>query len=474
MTLRSVLAAALLLFSCSKAQPPSFKTAKISRGEVASVISATGTLQPEEVVDIGAQVTGQILKFGEDTEGKAIDYGSKVVAGQVLASIDDQVYRINRQQAEAQLAQARANLKAAAASLMQAQANVLQTQARKEQAQAQLAQAERDWNRAKKLGPSESLAQAAFDAYLGAFESAQANVKAVGSSIQVAQAQVASAEAAGLQAQAQIASAEAAIALSERNLGYCSIKSPVTGIVIDRRVDVGQTVVSNLSASSLFLLAKDLEKMELWVAVNEADIGSIHVGQGVSYSVDAFPGETYKGKVGKVRLNAAMTQNVVSYTVEIVTDNPGGKLLPYLSAKVSFEIARKSDVQLVPNGALRWTPDAAQIVAEAEPASAENAEPAGKMPTNPVENGDKRKGGGKAKTNGHLWVRVPGEEVRFRSVPVRTGLSDGIITEVSPLRPEDKLEELEITIGEERPDVAPASENPFAPKMPGRGTRKVM
>ncbi len=467
MTLRPVLAAALLLFSCSKAQPPSFKTAKISRGEVTSTISATGTLEPEEVVDIGAQVTGQILKFGLDTEGKQIDYGSKVSSGQLLASIDDQVYRINRQQAEAQLAQAQANVKSAAASQQQAQANVLQAQARKEQAQAQLAQAERDWTRAKKLGPSESLAQAAYDGYLGAFEAAQANLKAVDSSIQVAQAQIASAEAAGLQAQAQIASAEAAIALSERNLGYCSIKSPVTGIVIDRRVDVGQTVVSNLSASSLFLLAKDLEKMELWVAVNEADIGSIHPGQSVSYSVDAFPGETFKGKVGKVRLNASMTQNVVSYTVEIVTDNLGGKLLPYLSAKVRFEIARKADVLVVPNGALRWTPDVSQIIAEATPEP--DAAPLSEAPQ-----GDKNKGGGKAKTKGNVWVRVPGEEVKFRPVPVRTGVSDGIITEVIPLRPEDKLEDLEITIGQERQDAAPATENPFAPKMPGRGTKKLM
>ncbi|MEJ2661257.1 MAG: efflux RND transporter periplasmic adaptor subunit, partial [Desulfobacteraceae bacterium] len=121
-------------------------------------------------------------------------------------------------------------------------------------------------------------------------------------------------------------------------------------------VNIGQTVVASLNAPSLFLIAKDLTRMQVWVAVNEADIGKIHPGQAVTFTVDAFPGVTFTGSVGKVRLNASMTQNVVTYTVEIVTDNRDGRLLPYLTANVQFELQRVEDALLAPNTALRWRP----------------------------------------------------------------------------------------------------------------------
>ena len=148
---------------------------------------------------------------------------------------------------------------------------------------------------------------------------------------------------------------------AQRNLSYCTIKSPVKGVIIDRRVNIGQTVVASLNAPSLFLLAKDLTRMQVWVAVNEADIGKIHPGQPVTFTVAAFPGETFRGEVGKVRLNASMTQNVVTYTVEVITDNSNGRLLPYLTANVQFELDRRKDVLLVPSAALRWTPSADQV-----------------------------------------------------------------------------------------------------------------
>ena len=145
---------------------------------------------------------------------------------------------------------------------------------------------------------------------------------------------------------------------------YCTIKSPVKGVIIDRRVNIGQTVVASLNAPSLFLIAKDLKRMQVWVAVNEADIGKIQPGLPVSFTVDAFPGETFRGEVGKVRLNASMTQNVITYTVEVITDNSNGRLLPYLTANVQFELSRLSGVLLAPNAALRWTPPAEQVAPE--------------------------------------------------------------------------------------------------------------
>src|SRR5262249_10173256 len=135
--------------------------------------------------------------------------------------------------------------------------------------------------------------------------------------------------------------------------------------IIDRRVNIGQTVVSSLNAPSLFLIAKDLKRMQVWISVNEADIGSIRAGQPVTFTVDAFPSEMFKGEVNKVRLNAAMTQNVVTYTVEATTDNASGRLLPYLPANAKFEVQHDKDVLLVPNAALRYTPPPELIAGEA-------------------------------------------------------------------------------------------------------------
>ena len=149
------------------------------------------------------------------------------------------------------------------------------------------------------------------------------------------------------------------------NLGYCTIKSPVRGVIVDRRVNIGQTVVSSMSATSLFLIAKDLKHIQVWLSVNEADIGSISIGQSVTFTVDAFPNRLFHGEVGKIRLNATMTQNVVTYTVEVNTKNEDGKLLPYLTANAKFKIGRREGVLLVPNAALRWSPMPGQIAPEA-------------------------------------------------------------------------------------------------------------
>ncbi len=316
------------------AEAVSFRTATVTRGDLVVTIGATGTVEPEEVIDVGAQVAGQIISFGKDANGDTVDYTSPVEPNMVLAQIDDTLYR-------AQAAEA-------AAQVQQAQAAVQTAQANFKQNQAKLYQAQRDWDRAQKLGPaSEALAQTTYDSYRSAFEIAQANIA-------VSQADIA-------QAQASLAQSQAVQQRAQRNLDYCTIKSPVKGVIIDRRVNAGQTVVASLNAPSLFLLAKDLTHMRVWVAVNEADIGKIKSGQPVSFTVDAFPGETFKGEVAKVRFNASMTQNVVTYTTEITTDNSSGRLLPYLTANVKFELNRFNSVLMVPNAALRWTPSAEQI-----------------------------------------------------------------------------------------------------------------
>jgi HlyD family secretion protein len=381
-------------------------------------------VDPEEVVDVGAQVAGQILSFGKDANAKTVDYGSVVENGTVLAKIDDSLYSADAAQAGAQVQSAKATLQRAEADL--------------EQLKAKLRQAERDWERAQKLGPSEALAQSSYDAYQSAYETAKANV-AVG-------------EAAILQTRASLAQAEALLQRAQRNLSYCTIKSPVKGVVVDRRVNIGQTVVSSLNAPSLFLIAKDLTRMQVWVAVNEADIGKIHPGLPVTFTVDAFPGETFRGEVGKVRLNASMTQNVVTYTVEIVTDNSNGRLLPYLTANVQFELDRRSNVLMVPNAALRWRPSAEQVAPEFREAFEKLAARKAKVE-------DSAAGTSRAA----LWT-PEGDYVK--PIRVRQGLSDGAYTEVQG---EGLTEEMNVVTGvQTQTNNQDVATNPFTPKFPAK------
>jgi HlyD family secretion protein len=420
------------------AETASFRTVRVTRGDLLVAISATGTVEPEEVVDVGAQVAGQILSFGKDANGKTVDYGSVVEEGTILAKIDDSLYRADAAQADAQVESAQAGLQRAKADL--------------EQMKAKLQQAERDWRRAQKLGPSEALSQASYDAYQSAYETAKSNV-AVG-------------EAAILQAKASLDQAKAVLQRAQRNLGYCTIKSPVKGVVIDRRVNIGQTVVASLNAPSLFLIAKDLKRMQVWVAVNEADIGKIHPGQPVAFTVDAFPSETFQGEVGKVRLNASMTQNVVTYTVEIITDNSTGRLLPYLTANVQFELNRRKDVLLVPNAALRWKPSVEQVAPEFRKAL--DNPPAHKARPEETSLSTSKPAGvsGGSTSHGIIWV-AEGEHVR--PIRVNLGLTDGTNTEVEG---NGLTEGLEVVTGfETQASGQTTTTNPFTPKFPGRGGR---
>ena len=414
-----------------------FRTVPVKRGDLQATISATGTVEPEEVVDIGAQVAGKIVSFGKDKNGKVVDYGSVVEAGMVLAQIDDALYAADAASAKAQLAQAKAAVQKAQADLGQMQAKLVQTA--------------NDWARARKLGPSDALSQTDFDASRSAFEVARANL-AVG-------------KAAIVQAQGSVAQAEATSKRASQNLNYCTIKSPVKGVIIDRRVNIGQTVVSSLNAPSLFLLAKDLKRMQVWVSVNEADIGRIKPGQPVTFTVDAYPGEVFSGEVGKVRLNATMTQNVVTYTVEIITDNSSGKLLPYLTANVKFIVGTRQNVLMVPNAALRWNPQPEKVEAEFRRQGKKG--PGAELPSQgkPSPEADKEK-----QARGMVWV-PQGDLVR----PVRVilGLNDGSLTAVESA---ELKEGTLVVMGEMEKQAAgkPAPEgSPFTPKIfKGAGSPK--
>jgi HlyD family secretion protein len=405
-----------------------FLLTPVVRGNLEAVISATGTVEPEEVIDVGAQVGGKIVAFGKDKHGKTIDYGSQVEAGTVLARIDDSLYVSDVSQNKAQLAQAKANYQRSQADLGQLR--------------AKLVQAEADWQRAQQLGPSEALSQADFDAARSAYDVARANLK-------VGQAAV-------VQAKEAISQAEASLAKAKQNLDYCTIRSPVRGVIIDRRVNIGQTVVSSLSAPSLFLLARDLTKMQVWASVNEADIGSIRPGQPVIFTVDALPGKTFQGVVGKIRLNATMTQNVVTYTVEVNTDNSSGVLIPYLTANLKFIVSERKNVLLVPNAALRWIPQPDQVAPDSR-------QPEGRRKTR--ESGPQTTTAAKTDksdfTPGTLWVP---EAKYVKPLKVRLGPTDGSNTEIQS---HNVQEGMQVVVGEQQKEeqVGQTSGSPFAPQI---------
>jgi HlyD family secretion protein len=434
-----------------------FRVDHPTRGSLVATITATGTIEPEEVIDVGAQVAGQIIAFGGDPVDRkhTIDYGSPVEQGTVLARIDDSLYAPEVDIARADLGLCIADVRHAESELVQMHAN--------------LHKAERDWDRAQRLKANNTITQNEFDAEQTAWELAKASVPAAEADLD--------------KAKRSVDKARGALVKAEKNLGYCTIKSPVKGVIIDRRVNVGQTVVSSLNAPSLFLIAKDLRRLEVWVSVNEADIGNIYAGQAATFTVDAYPADAFHGTVGQIRLNATMTQNVVTYTVVVNVDNEDGrldpysaaipvqgtrnrrdlpagdKLLPYLTANLQFKVDERSDALLVPNATLRYRPSLALVAPEHRAMyeqhlrrmSADDApEPAAK----------------RRSTRATVWVR-DGDCVR--PVKVRIGLTDGLMTEVVEVIKAELTPETELVTGENQPpESQEGTVNPFGP----RTTRK--
>ncbi|MGA2061712.1 MAG: efflux RND transporter periplasmic adaptor subunit [Thermoguttaceae bacterium] len=399
----------------------SFHTTEIKRGDLLSTINATGTIEPEEVVNVGAQVMGLILEFGSDPRNpdKAIDYGSVVEKGTVLAKIDPTPY-------EGAVEQAEAAYQGSLAGLLQFKAKLLQTEQDRKRAEALRTIMDiPGTNR-----PIKGIADSDYDQAVANHEMAKANV-AVG--------------------EAAVARDKAALRIVKTNLGYTTITSPIRGVILDRRVNIGQTVVASLNAPSLFLIAKDLSKMQAWASVNEADIGRIQLDMPVRFTVDAHPDQTFRGKVTQIRLNAQMTQNVVTYTVIVTTDNSSGKLLPYLTANLQFEVDQRSDVLLAPNAALRWMPSTEQIDPTVNKASI--------VPEL-----------ASAQHRGYLWFLSRSGFVRPLEVTI--GVSDGTMTEISG---SDVKEGMKVIAGEEGDEEVDVKEtaadgdktsNPFLPKPP--------
>ena len=296
-------------------------TAKVERGGINDVVEATGTINAVITVQVGSQVSGTIAKLN-------VDFNSRVHKGDVVALIDPALFQGALLQATADLENAKANLAAARANLEKSKAVEVQTHA--------------DYERAVELTKEGVTPQQQLDLAKANYASAKATVEGAAASV--------------TQAQAQVSQKQAAVTVAQTNLNYTVIRSPIDGTVVARSVDVGQTVAASLQAPTIFTIAQDLRKMWVYAKTDESDVGNIKVGTPVTFKVDAFPKDTFRGVVGQVRMNASMVQSVVTYDTIIEFANPDLKLFPGMTAYVTIPVATVQNVLKVPNTALRYKP----------------------------------------------------------------------------------------------------------------------
>ena len=302
-----IIATGLFFYLRGNGKNTAYKTEKVSRGEIKSVVTATGTVNAVTTVSVGTQVSGTIKRL-------MVDYNSPVKKGQLLAQIDPSTVQAQVDQANANLWSAKATMEKAAVATLDAR---------------------RTLQRNKELFAQNFIARSDLDTAETNSQSAEAQQKVT---------------------QAQVGQAQAALKIAETNLQYTNILSPVDGTVISRSVDVGQTVAASFQTPTLFSIAQDLTKMQIDTNVDEADIGKVQVGQEVSFTVDAYPDTIFNGKVAVVRNAPITVSNVVTYDVVIQVDNPQLKLKPGMTANVSITIETRKDVLRISNAALRFKP----------------------------------------------------------------------------------------------------------------------
>jgi HlyD family secretion protein len=357
-----IAAAALLILGvfaltrCGKTNASEFQLATVTRGPITQAVTATGTLNPVVNVQVGSQVSGNIQKL-------FADFNSNVKAGQTVAQIDPALFQATVTQAEGDLANAQAALELA-------RINAARTQS---------------------LVAKQNSAQSDLDQALATLHQAEANIKIK----------------------------QGALDKAKTDLDHCTITSPIDGTVISRSVDVGQTVAASLQAPIIFTIANDLTKMQIDANVAEADVGVVAVDQNVDFTVDAFPNQTFHGKVVQVRNAPITVQNVVTYDTVIGVSNPDLKLKPGMTANVSIVISHNDEVLKISNAALRYRPPDAPA-AEPQQRSASDRSQGGA--------GRPRKGqGGERRTERTVYV-LSGSKPQ--PVPIKTGISDGVMTEV--------------------------------------------
>jgi HlyD family secretion protein len=361
---------AFVLYHFVSAPPaPALRFTTVERGDIQALVSATGTLQAVTTVSVGTQVSGQISAL-------LVDFNDHVKKGQLLARIDPTI----------------------------AQQGVADAQATLEKAQAEEKQANSDQNRNRQLSSDGLIPANALEQGGSVLQEADATVK----------------------------SANVALQRAKQNLSFTAIYSPIDGVIVERNVNNGQTVAASLSAPQLFLIANDLSRMQILALVGESDIEQIKEGQSVNFTVQALPGQTFSGSVEQVRLQSATTDNVVNYTVIVTLENPGGKLLPGMTARVDFLVKSAGNVLKVPNAALRYKPSD-EVLAHfgTPPASGDAQTPTAARNSGSANGPLAHKGGqGGAQGNGSGTLYTLDAKGTLQVARVRTGISDGLFTEL--------------------------------------------
>jgi HlyD family secretion protein len=347
---------AFIVRQCRRAGAANYQTAEVTRGPITQAVTATGTLNPVVTVQVGSQVSGNIAKL-------FADFNSQVKAGQVVAQIDPAIFQATVTQAEGDLASAKAALELAKVTA----------------------------TRTQELFARKTSSQADVDQAMATLHQAEANVKIK----------------------------QGALDKAKADLDHCTITSPIDGVVISRSVDVGQTVAASLQAPVIFAIANDLTKMQIDANVAEADVGVVTIDQNVDFTVDAFPMQTFHGKVVQVRNAPITVQNVVTYDTVIGVNNPELKLKPGMTANVSIIIAHRDDALQIKNAALRYRPP------DATPVETKQG-----MPGRGARGGGTSDAGVSQRRTERTVYVLPNFASRPRPVQIKTGISDGIMTEV--------------------------------------------
>jgi HlyD family secretion protein len=316
----------------AKADDVTYRTAKIERGSLQATVSASGAVNPVTQVSVGTQVSGQIKEL-------YVDFNSEVKAGQLIATIDPETF-------EYRVRSAQADVDSARAAVLTAQANIAASNAAVSRAKVDLVEAQRDLERQQMLVDKQFVAQNVADKARALVASNAESVKAAQAQLGVTQAQIKS-------AQANVQQRDSALAQARIDLSRTKITSPVNGIVIKRAIEKGQTVAASLQAPELFVIAQNLSDMQVDASIDESDVGRIRSGQKASFTVDAYPGQTFEGEVKQVRKAAQNVANVVTYVAVVGFTNTGNKLLPGMTANVRLVTDQRADVLKVPNAALR-------------------------------------------------------------------------------------------------------------------------
>jgi len=402
---------------------PQYRTAAVTRASIKSTVSATGALSAVRTVQVGTQVSGQLAQI-------FVDFNDHVKKGQLLARIDPTLQQQAVEDAQAQL----------------------------ERAQATLTQAQDDYNRNKQLLDAKVITAQEFSTVQSNFSVQQAMVK----------------------------SARIALDRAKQNLAYTSIYAPIDGVIVERDVDVGQTVAASLSAPQLFIIANDLSEMQILASVDESDIGVIKDGQPVSFTVQSYPGQTFTGAVQQVRLQSKTQDNVVNYTVVVGVKNDAHKLLPGMTATVVFQTGSADNALSVPNAALRVKPTDAMLAVVQNSATRRLGDSA----TRRFDSATRRASGSGARSDGGqqrgagpgstafatLWT-LGADGKTVKPIRVRTGLTDGQRTAITA-RDSTLTEGTQVIIGiggDATAAAAPArttqSANPFQPQRGPGGPR---